>query len=150
MSPIDAHDDYNKGRFPRGLGRLLFVANAQTILACGGRCVQGGWCPVLELFPYVPRFQPERFADGHEGEKTAKIIAEKPLLSLLRALTKPLIRLKLFIKAEKSIFEHSVHQRRLRAHGSEFDSRVEELFRKHAAAGGPLISAGPAGDQRLA
>jgi hypothetical protein len=31
---------------------------------------------MLKLFPYVPRFQPERIADGHEREKAAKIIAE--------------------------------------------------------------------------
>jgi len=105
---------------------------------------------MLELFPYVPGFQPKRIADRHEGEEPARVIAEKPILSLPRALDEPLIRLKLFMKADKSIFEYSVHQCPLRAHGSEFDPRVEKLFRKHAAAGGPLISAGPAGDQPLA
>ena len=105
---------------------------------------------MLELFPYVPRFQPERIADRHEGEEPARVIAEKPILSLARALHVPLIRLKPFMKAEKSIFEHSVHQRRLRAYGSEFDPRVEELFRKHAAAGRPRISGGSAGNYRPA
>jgi hypothetical protein len=54
------------------------------------------------------------------------------------------------MKAEKSIFEHGVHQRGLRAHGSEFDPRVEELFRKHAGVGCPIICGGPAGGHRLA
>jgi hypothetical protein len=80
-----------------------------------------------KLFPYVPRFQPERIADRHQGERPARVVAEKPILSLPRAPHKPLIRLELFMKAEKGIFEHGVHQRGLRAHGSEFDPRVKEL-----------------------
>jgi hypothetical protein len=105
---------------------------------------------MLKLLPYVLRFQPERVTDRHEGEEPAGVVAEKPILSLPRALKKPLLCFKLFMKAEKSIFEHSVHQRRLRAYGSEFDPRVEELFRKHAAAGRPCISGGSAGNHRLA
>jgi hypothetical protein len=71
---------------------------------------------MLKLCPYVLGFQSERSADGHEGEEPARVIAEKPILSLPRASNKPLLRLKLFLKAEKGIFEHSVHQRGLRAH----------------------------------
>jgi len=96
------------------------------------------------------RLQPERIADRHEGEKTAKIIAKKPLLSLPRAPHKPRLRFKLFMKAEKRIFEHSVHQCRLGAYGCEFDSRVEELFRKQAAIGRPLICGGSTGGHELA
>jgi len=96
------------------------------------------------------RLQPERIADRHEGEKTAKIIAKKPLLSLPRAPHKPRLRFKLFMKAEKRIFEHSVHQCRLGAYGCEFDSRVEELFRKQATIGGPLIGGGSTGGHELA
>jgi hypothetical protein len=94
--------------------------------------------------------QPERVADRHEGEKTAKIIAKKPLLSLPRASHKLGLRFKLFMQAEKRIFEHGVHQSRLGAHGCEFDSRVEELFRKQAAIGGPLIGDGSTGRHELA
>jgi hypothetical protein len=96
------------------------------------------------------RLQPERIADRHEGEKTAKIIAKKPLLSLPRAPHKSRLRFKLFMKAEKRIFEHGVHQCRLRAHGSEFDSTVEELFRKRAAIGGLFIGGGSTGGHELA
>src|SRR6266508_8342 len=84
------------------------------------RYVQG-WYPTLEHLPHVVRFQPECVADRQEGEEPARVIAEKPILSLPRALHEPLLRLKLFLKAEKSIFEYGVHQCRLRAHGSEFD-----------------------------
>jgi hypothetical protein len=80
---------------------------------------------MFKLFPWVLRCQPERITDGHEGEEPARVIAEKPIFSLPRTLHKPLIRLKLFMKTEKSIFEHSAHQCRLRVYGSEFDSRVE-------------------------
>jgi hypothetical protein len=55
---------------------------------------------MLKLPPSVLRFQPERIADRHEGEEPAKVVAEKPILSLTRALNKPLILLKLFMKAE--------------------------------------------------
>jgi hypothetical protein len=105
---------------------------------------------MLKPFPYVLRRQPERIADRQEGEEPARVITEKPILSLPSALNKPLLRLKLLMKAEKSIFEHSIHQRRLRADGSEFDPRVEELFRKHAVVGWPLICGGSAGGDRLA
>jgi hypothetical protein len=94
---------------------------------------------MLKLSPYVLLFQPERIADRHEGDEPARVIAEKPILSLLRALNKPLLCLKLFMKTEKSIFEHSLHQRRLRARDSEFDPRVEELLWQHANIGRPLI-----------
>jgi hypothetical protein len=104
---------------------------------------------MLKLCPDVLRFHPERVADGHEGEEPARVIAEKPILSLPPALSIPRFRLKLFLKAEKGIFEHGVHQRGLRAHGSEFDPRVEELFRSHADIGRPLIPGGPVGRRRL-
>jgi hypothetical protein len=63
---------------------------------------------MLKLLPYVLRFQLERITDRHEGEDPARVIAEKPFFSLLRALNEPLLRLKLFLKTEESIFEHSV------------------------------------------
>lgn len=66
---------------------------------------------MLKLCPDVLGFQSERVTDGHEGEEPARVIAEKPILSLPRALSKPRLRLKLFLKAEKGIFEHGVHQR---------------------------------------
>ena len=94
---------------------------------------------MLQLFSDVVRFQPEGIADRHEGEQPARVIAEEPILRFPRALNKPWLRLKVFMKAEKSVFEHSVHQRRLRAHCGEFDPTVEELFRKHAGAGGALV-----------
>ena len=113
------------------------------------RSVQAGWGPMLKPFPDVVRFQPERIADRHEGEEPARVVAEKPLLSLPRALNKPLLRLKLFMKAKKSIFEHSVHQRRLRAYGSEFDPRVEELLWPYTDIGRPFITGVPVWRRRL-
>jgi len=89
-------------------------------------------------------------ADRHEGEEPARVIAKKPILSLPRALNKPLLRLKLFLKAEKGIFEHRVHQRRLRAHDRQPDPSVEELFRRNVDIGQPVIPGGPAGGHRLA
>jgi hypothetical protein len=92
-----------------------------------------------ELFPDVARFQSERNADRHEGEQPARVIAEKPGLSFKGAIDEPWHRLRLFIKAEKSNFEHGVHQRRLRTHGREFDPRVEELFLQHAVFRWPVV-----------
>jgi hypothetical protein len=63
--------------------------------------------PNVLLFAYVLLVQPEGIADRHKGEEPAGIIAEKPILSLPRTLNKPLLRLKLFMKTEKSIFEHT-------------------------------------------
>jgi len=57
-----------------------------------------------------------------------RIIAEKPFLSLPRALNQPFVRLKLFMKTEEGIFEHGVHQRRLLTYLEPVDSKVEELF----------------------
>ena len=62
-----------------------------------------------KLHPYEARLQSEHIANRHEGEKPMKVIAKKPLFCLPRALHKPLTRLKLFMKGEKRIFEHSVH-----------------------------------------
>jgi hypothetical protein len=41
---------------------------------------------MLKLFSYVLLFQPECIADRHEGEEPARIIAEKPILSLPRGI----------------------------------------------------------------
>ena len=104
---------------------------------------------MLKLCPYVLGFKSERMADRHEGEQPARVIAEKLTLGLPRALNKRLPRLKLFLKAEKGIFEHGVHQRGLRAHDRQPDPRVEELLRQCAVIGRPLISGGPVGRRRL-
>src|SRR6266545_3494651 len=112
------------------------------------RYVQG-WYPTLKHLPYVVRFQPECVADRQEGEESARVIAEKPILSLPRALHEPLLRLKLFLKAEKSIFEYGVHQCRLRAHGSEFDPIVQELLRQCVVIGRCLAPRVPARRSRL-
>jgi hypothetical protein len=93
---------------------------------------------MLKPCPYVLGFQPERTADRHEGEWPARVIAEKPILSFRRALNKRPLRLKLHTKREKGIFEHSVHQRGLRAQRSEFDPKVEELLWQYAVIGRPL------------
>src|SRR5438094_9289597 len=58
-----------------------------------------------------------------QNQASASRTLHKPL--------KPLTRLKLFMKGEKRIFEHRIHQRRLRAHGGEFDRRVKELRAVH-------------------
>jgi hypothetical protein len=102
-----------------------------------------------ELHPYELRLQSEHIANRHEGKKPARVIAEKPILSLPCTLNKPLLRLKLFMKAEKSIFEHCVHQRRLRAHGSEFDPRVEELLWRYTDIGRLFIPGLPASGHSL-
>ena len=100
-----------------------------------------------QLVPYVIGFQPKRCADRPEGEKPLRVIAEKPILCFPRLLNEPALLFKPFLKAEKSIFEHSVHQRGLRAHGSETDPGVEKPIKKHAVAGRPLIRGGsPGGD----
>lgn len=78
-----------------------------------------------------------------------KVIAKKPLFCLPRALHKPLTRHKLFMKGEKRIFEHSVHQCRLRAHGGEFDPTVEELLRQFVVIGRRLIPGVPVCRSRL-
>ena len=105
---------------------------------------------MLELFPDVLWFQAEHMADRHKGEQPARVSAEKPILSFAPALNMPGIRLKLLMKAEKSIFEHSVHQRCLRTDEGEIDPRIKQLFRKHAGAGCALIRGGTAGGHRLA
>jgi hypothetical protein len=64
---------------------------------------------MLKLLSDVVRFEPERTADRQKGEEPARIIAEKPLLGFPRIPHKPWLGLKLPTKAEKSIFEHSVH-----------------------------------------
>jgi hypothetical protein len=94
---------------------------------------------MLKLLPYVLRFQPEGITDRHEGEEPARVIAEKPSFSLPRALHEPLLRLKLLLKTEEGIFEYRVHQRGLWAHFQWADPRVEELFRKPANIGRPLV-----------
>jgi hypothetical protein len=77
---------------------------------------------MLEALSYELRFQSEHVTDGHEGEEPVGVIAEKPLLSLLRrALDRPALNLKLPLKTEEGIFEHCTHQRRLRVHRSETD-----------------------------
>lgn len=78
-----------------------------------------------------------------------RVIGEEPFLGFSCAPHKPSLRLKLFVKAAKGIFEHSVHQRRLRAHFSPADLRFENLFRKHADIGRPLIPRSPVRRCRL-
>jgi hypothetical protein len=95
-------------------------------------------------------FQSKRVTDRQEGEEPARVVVEKPILSLARALTRPLLRLNLFMKAKKSIFEHGIHQCRLGAYGSQFDPRVKEPFRKHGDGARPLICGGSTGGYRLA
>jgi hypothetical protein len=120
-------------------GRSFFVQRSNNALPGCLCCVQARWRPMLKLLPYVLRFQPERITDRHEGEEPVRVIAEKPLLSLPRALSKPSLRLKLFMKTAEGIFEHSVQQRRLRAHLHPADPRVEELFPKRADIGPTLV-----------
>jgi len=122
MSRFDAHDDYNNSLLTQGAWSVIYrwLAKPRRLKSYADIISWPAWCPggypMLKLCPYVLGFQPERSADGHEGEEPARVIAEKPILSLPRASNKPLLRLKLFLKAEKGIFEHSVHQRGLRAH----------------------------------
>ena len=136
MSRFDAHDDYNNSLLTQGAWSVIYrwLAKPRRLKSYADIISWPAWCPggypMLKLCPYVLGFQPERSADGHEGEEPARVIAEKPILSLPRALNKPLLRLELFMKAEKGIFEHGVHQRRLRAHDRQPDPRVEELFRR--------------------
>ena len=99
---------------------------------------------MLEPLPQELGFQFERITDRHEGEEPARVIAEKPILGLPRpALDIRYRRLKLFLKTQKGIFEHCIHQCRLWAHASESDPRVEELFRQHTDIGRPLIPGVP-------
>ena len=102
-----------------------------------------------KLHPYEARLQSEHIANGHEREKPMKVIAKKPLFCLPCALHKPLTRLKLFMKGEKRIFEHSIHQCRLRTHSGEFDSTVEELLRQFVVIGRHLIPGVPVCRSRL-
>jgi len=102
-----------------------------------------------KLHPYEARLQSEHIANGHEREKPMKVIAKKPLFCLPCALHKPLTRLKLFVKGEKRIFEHSIHQCRLRTHSGEFDSTVEELLRQLVVMGRHLIPGVPVCRSRL-
>jgi hypothetical protein len=104
---------------------------------------------MFKLLPYIFRFQPEHVTNRHEGEEPVRIIAEKPFLSLPRALDKPLVRLKLLMKTEESIFEHSVHQRRFWTCFNLADPMVEEWFRKQADIGRPLIPGIPVSRCRL-
>ena len=99
---------------------------------------------MFEFVPYVTGFQPERIAHGLEGEKPARIVAKKPILGPAPAPHVPMLRFKLFMKAEKGIFEHGIHQGRLRTHGSELDARVEELFGKHGFLDRSIIDCGSA------
>lgn len=128
---------------------IFFVQRSNDALSRCLCCAQAGWRPMLKLLPYVLRFQPKRITDRHEGEEPARVIAEKPFLSLPRALHKPSLRLKRFMKTEEGIFEHRVHQRRLRAHFNPADRRVEELFRKRADIGRPLVPGIPVPRCRL-
>lgn len=98
---------------------------------------------MLKLVPYVLGFQPECVADGQKGEEPARVVAEEPILSFVRALYARLIPFKLVMKAKKCVFEHGIHQGRLRAHLSELDSRVEKLFGKHGVFEGPIIRCDP-------
>jgi hypothetical protein len=68
-----------------------------------------------------------------------RVIAEEPFLGFPRARHKPSFRLKLLVKTSKGIFEHGLHQRRLRGHFSRADRRLEGLFRKRAGFERPLI-----------
>ena len=74
-----------------------------------------------------------------------RIITKKPLLSLANLLATPSRDFKLLVKTEEGIFEHCIHQRRLRAHSIESDLKVEELFWQRADIQGPLITGGPVG-----
>jgi hypothetical protein len=99
--------------------------------------------PMLKFLPYVLRFQPERITDRQEGEGPTRGIAEKPSFSLPREPREPSLLRKLFLKTEEGIFEHRVHERRLRAHRNPADPRVEELFPKRVGIGRPLVPGVP-------
>jgi len=90
--------------------------------------IRAGWRPMSEFCPYVARLQTQGVTDRQESEEPAGIIVEKPLASLARALHAPLIRC-IFMKAKERVFEHGVHQGRLRRHRRQFDPRVEERLR---------------------
>jgi len=94
---------------------------------------------MLEFFPYVLRFQPERITDSHEGKEPASVIAKKPSFSLPRALNELWLRLKLLLETQEGIFEHGVHQRGFRAHSDQADPGVEELFRSQGCIVRPLV-----------
>src|SRR5262245_30974190 len=95
---------------------IFFVQRSNNALPRCLWCAQSGWTSMLKFLPYELRFQPKRITDRHEGEEPARVIAEKPLLSFPRALHKPSLRLKLFMKATEGIFERRVQQRLLRTH----------------------------------
>jgi hypothetical protein len=102
-----------------------------------------------KLHPYELRLQSKCITDRDKGEKPARVIAEKPILSLPRALHKPPLLFKLLLKTQEGIFEYRIHQRRLRAHFSEFDPRVEELLWQYADIGPSIIPGVPVCRRRL-
>src|SRR6185503_16081608 len=83
---------------------------------------------MFEFCPNVMRLQPQCVTDRQESEEPAGIIVEKPFPSLACAAGTPAIRFKWFMNAEKCVFEHGIHQGRLRAYGSEFDPTIEEVL----------------------
>jgi hypothetical protein len=78
------------------------------------------------------------------------VIVEKPRLSFARTLNRPLLGLTRFMKAEKSILEHGVHQCGLGADDSKFAPRIKKPFRKHHGGARPFITWGSARRHRLA
>jgi hypothetical protein len=70
MSPFDAHDDYDSSLIHQGAWSAIYFA----------ALCSGGIGPILKISRYVLLFQPEHIAD--EGEEPARVIAEKPILSL--------------------------------------------------------------------
>ena len=103
------------------------------------------FAPVLKLFPHVLRFKAEHLTDGEKGKEPVRIIAKKPLLSLLSLVHRASVGLELFAETEEGIFEHRIHQRRLRTDGSKAASIVEEFLWRQANAGGPLIAGSAVG-----
>lgn len=107
------------------------------------------FAPVLKLFPHVLRFKAEHVTDGEKGKEPVPIIAKKPLLSQLSLLHTASVGLELFAETEKGIFEDRIHQGRLRTHGGEAASIVEEFLWGQANLGGPLIAGDTAGGYGL-
>ena len=106
------------------------------------------FAPMLKLFPHVFRVKAEHLTDGEKGKEPVRIIAKKPFLSLLSLLHTTSVGLELFAETEKGIFEHRINQRRLRTHGSEATSMIEEFLWGQANVGGPLIARGTVGRHR--
>jgi hypothetical protein len=107
------------------------------------------FAPVLKLFPHVLRFKAEDVTDGEKGKEPVPIIAKKPFPSLLSFLHTASVGLELFAETEEGIFEDRIHQGRLRTHGGEAASIVEEFLWSRANAGGPLIAGGTVGGYGL-